>query len=270
MTLPLVTQSISPAFFDARDTTQVVWLGMAGVLVNSRGTIILIDPLLSAVEKDGKAFCEGGFEMLVPLPIDAQAIPRVDMVLYTHADDDHLGRMTAETLAARLPCPFLAPQRVEPILREVSIGAERITIARDFMRLKIGSVEIEVTPALHDYQQDLPFQRGDCCGYLLKTPDGTIWHPGDTRLIDELFQIKGVDVFFFDIFAVESHLGSEGSARLAASCGAKVMVAYHYGTLKFPPNFPNFDPTDAYPFIENIPARYLVLNPGEPLELPVG
>ena len=242
MTPQLTTQPISPDFFERRDTTQVVWLGMAGVLVNARGTIILIDPMLSAVEKDGVQFCEGTFEMLVPLPIDAQSIPRVDWVLYTHADDDHLGRMTAETLAARLPCQFLAPGRVELILRGISIDGERITTARDFMTLPLGGVEIEVTPALHDYPQENPFQRGDCCGYLIKTPDGTIWHPGDTRLIDELYQVKGVDVFFFDIFAVESHLGSQGSAILAASCSAKVMVAYHYGTLSFrpasPPSFP--------------------------------
>ncbi len=81
--------------------------------------------------------------------------------------------------------------------------------------------------------------------------------------------VKGVDVFFYDVFSVETHLGSQGSATLAASCGAKVMVAYHYGTLKFPPEFPDFFPEDAYPFIQDIPARYLILNPGEPLELPV-
>jgi L-ascorbate metabolism protein UlaG (beta-lactamase superfamily) len=268
MTPPLSTQFISPDFFEHSDTTRVAWLGMAGVLINAHGTVILIDPLLTAVERDGIQFCEGIFEMLVPLPIEAGAIPHVDMVLFTHADDDHLGRMTAGTLAARLPCPFLAPGRVVSLLREINIDSQRITTARDFMTLKVGSIEIEVTPALHDYPQEVPFQRGDC-GYLIKTPDGVIWHPGDTRLIDELYEVKGVDVFFFDIFAVESHLGSQGSAILAASCGAKVMVAYHYGTLKFPPEFPLFDPQDAYPFIQDVPASYLVLNPGEPLDLPV-
>jgi L-ascorbate metabolism protein UlaG (beta-lactamase superfamily) len=265
----LKTQKIDPAFFERRDTTQVAWLGMAGALVNARGTVILIDPMLTAVDKDGKQFCEGHFEMLVPLPIEAHSVPRVDLVLYTHADDDHIGRMTAETLSARLNCPFFAPARVGDILREVGVAPERITTARESMTLTVGSIEIEVTPAVHDYPQEKPFQREDCCGYLLKTPDGTIWHPGDTRLIDELFAVKGVDVFFFDIFAVESHLGSQGSALLAESCGAKVMIAYHYGTLKFPWGFPEFTPEDAYPYIPNIPARYMALNPGEILELPV-
>lgn len=268
MTTFLTTQPIPPGFFARADATQVVWLGMAGVLVNAHGTILLIDPLLSPVERDGKFYCEGEFEMLVPLPVEARAIPRVDLVLYTHADADHLGRATAAALAERLDCRFLAPRRVIPLLTEIGVPAGRIALARDFEKIQVGSVEIEITPALHDYPQEIPFERGDCVGYLLRTPGGVIWHPGDTSLIPELFAIKGVDVFFFDIFAVETHLGSAGSARLAASCGAKVMVAYHYGTLVFPPEFPVFDPEDARPYLRDLSARYLILNPGEPLDLP--
>jgi len=242
---------------------------MAGVLVNAHGTILLIDPMLSAVEKEGKFYCEGELEMVVPLPIEAKDLPRVDYVLYTHADFDHFGRTTAVVLAEHPACRFIAPRRVIPLVREAGVAEERISLARDFETIRAGRVEIEITPALHDYPQEIPFEREDCCGYLLKTPDGTIWHPGDTSLIDELLEVKGVDVFFFDIFAVETHLGSEGSARLAASCGAKVMVAYHYGTLVFPPEFPIFVPEDAEPYLKEVKARYLVLNPGQPLNLPV-
>lgn len=270
MTTPLTTQPIPTTFFERTDTTSVVWLGMAGVLVNAHGTILLIDPMLTTVEKDGKLTCEGELEMVVPVPMEARMIPRVDYVLYTHADFDHFGRMTASVLAERPACRFIAPRRVIPLLREVGVAEERIRLAREGERLQAGKVEIEITPALHDYPQEVPFEREDCCGYLLRTADGTIWHPGDTSLIDELLEVKGVDVFFFDIFAVETHLGSEGSARLAASCGAKVMIAYHYGTLVFPPGFPTFVPEDALPYLTDVRGRYLVLNPGEPLDLPVG
>ena len=270
MTSTLTTQPIPASFFERTDSTRVVWLGMAGVLVNAHGTILLIDPLLTAVEREGKFYCEDDLEMVVPLPIEARKIPRVDFVLYTHADFDHFGRMTASVLAENQACRFIAPRRVIPLLREVGVVEERITLAREGERLQAGNVEIEITPALHDYPQEIPFEREDCCGFLLRTPDGTIWHPGDTSLIDELLEVRGVDVFFFDIFAVETHLGSEGSARLAASCGAKVMIAYHYGTLVFPPEFPIFVPEDALPYLTDVRGRYLVLNPGEPLSLPVG
>ncbi len=176
----LTTHPIPNTFFDHTDNTQVVWLGIAGVLVNAHGTILLIDPLLSPVERDGKLYNEGELEITVPLPIEARAIPRVDYVLYTHADYDHLGRMTAAALAEHAQCRFLAPRRVVPLLRETGIDAERISLVGDYETFQAGKVEIEVTPALHDYPQEIPFERNDCCGYLLKTPDGVIWHPGDT------------------------------------------------------------------------------------------
>jgi L-ascorbate metabolism protein UlaG (beta-lactamase superfamily) len=159
---------------------------------------------------------------------------------------------------------------VAKILDEIGIPPERILIARDDNVVPVGPVEVAVTPALHDWQEVDPWQRGDCCGFLLKTPDGVVWHPGDTRLIDELLEVRGVDVLFFDVAAVDSHLGPEGSARLAATSGAKVMVAYHYGTFDLPPgSFGGCDPQDALVYVAGLPGHFLQLNPGELLHLPL-
>ena len=50
------TQPFGAEAFGARDETVLRWLGMAGLLVNARGTTLMIDPLL------------GGFDM--PLMVD--------------------------------------------------------------------------------------------------------------------------------------------------------------------------------------------------------
>jgi L-ascorbate metabolism protein UlaG (beta-lactamase superfamily) len=264
MSTQLKTQAIYASFFDQRNDTRLSWLGMAGAIVNSRGTILLIDPLLTTLTTGGQAHCESGYRLKVPFPIEATDLPRADLVMYTHADDDHLGLMTARTLAQRLACRFLAPAPVARMLQEAGISPERIHIAKDFQSLQVGQVEIDVTPALHNWQALNPWQREDCCGYLLKTPDGSIWHPGDTRLIDELLRYKDVDVMFFDVAALDSHLGPEGSARLAMSCGAKTLIAYHYGTFDLPPgSFGGFDPQDALAYVKDVPARFQCMNPGE-------
>jgi L-ascorbate metabolism protein UlaG (beta-lactamase superfamily) len=156
-------------------------------------------------------------------------------------------------------------------LVEAGVPRAQITIARDNAVLSVGQAAVTVTPALHDWQEVNPWQRGDCCGYLIRTPDGAIWHPGDTRLIDELRAFNGVDVLFFDVAAVDSHLGPAGSAELAKSCGASVLLAYHYGTFDMPPGtFATCDPEDALPYLEGLRVRYLRVNPGELLDLPVG
>jgi L-ascorbate metabolism protein UlaG (beta-lactamase superfamily) len=266
----LTSRKVPLHFFDVCPEAQLVWLGMAGALVNARGTILLVDPLITMDSSSGRPLCEGEYPLKVPLPLEARDIPRLDAVCYTHADGDHFGRLTARALASRLPCRFIAPAPVARGLRELGVEAGRIITARDLASVRIGEVEIVVTPALHDWQAENPWQRGDCCGYLFKTPDGTIWHPGDTRLIDELFGIKGVDVLFFDVAAVEAHLGPAGSARLAASSGARLLLAYHYGTFDLPGEaYASGDPAEGLPHVEGLAAELIQLDPGQPLRLPL-
>lgn len=269
MTTQLTTQAIGPAFFDGRDDTAVVWLGNAGALIVSRGTVLLIDPVISMVERDSERVLETGHRLKVALPIEAEAVPRADAVLYTHADGDHFGRRTAEALDRRLKPTFIAPPPVRTRLEEMGVPEARLVTAREGESIPVGEAQVRVTPALHDWQQTHPWQRGDCCGFIVKTPDGTVWHPGDTRLLDEHLQVRGVDVLFFDVAVCRSHLGPEGSARLAATCGAADLIAYHYGTVDVLPGGPfGSDPADCLPLVAGLSSRFLLLNPGEPLRLP--
>ena len=270
MSAGLQSQRIEASFFERREDTLVTWLGMAGVLINARGTVLLIDPLIAVSGSPEQPISEAGYRLKIFLPVEARGVPRADMVLYTHADGDHFGHETAQVLANQLPCTFLAPPPVEHKLKELGIEGERIVTARDFASIQVGQAEVVVTPALHDWQEKNPWKRGDCCGYLVKTPDGTIWHPGDTRLIEELEAVRGVDVLFFDVAAVNAHLGPAGSARLGLTSGAQVMVAYHYGTFDLPPgSFGGCDPEDSLSYVEGISAHFLQLHPGEPLRLPL-
>jgi L-ascorbate metabolism protein UlaG (beta-lactamase superfamily) len=270
MSAALRSIPIDASFFEKQEGTTLTWLGMAGVLINSRGVIILIDPLITSTGTGHEQISESGYRLKIPLPIQAKEVPRADFVLYTHADDDHFGETTAKTFIERHSCPFLVTPPVRQRLSELGASEERLCAAREFEILHVGSAEIIVTPALHDWQTENPWKREDCCGFLIRTPDGTIWHPGDTRLIDELFTVKDVDVLFFDVAAVESHLGPQGSAQLAMSCGAKILIAYHYGTLDLPPgSFGGCDPDDALPALQNTTAKFIRLNPGELLYLKV-
>lgn len=263
----LKTIPINDSFFDKREDTIVTWLGMAGALINSRGTIIFIDPLISYGASNKE--CETGNRLLVPLPVTADNVPKADVICYTHADSDHYAEKTAKILNSRLSPTFLSPAPVFENLNKIGIEKNRSFKIKDFATWSFGDVEILITPALHDWQEVNPWKREDCCGYLIKTPDGTIWHPGDTRLIPELEEIKNVDILFFDVAAVDSHLGPKGSARLAETSGVKAMIAYHYGTFDLPAgSYGGCDPDDALPYIKDLQSVFLKPNPGEIIKLP--
>ncbi|MDK1032416.1 MAG: MBL fold metallo-hydrolase [Planctomycetia bacterium] len=117
----LVSQPIEPSFFEQADSTLLTWLGMAGALINVRGTILLIDPLITLIEQDGETLCEGGHRLKISLPIEAADVPRADAVMYTHADGDHFVTLTAETLYRNHKPKFIAPPPVLERLCEVVI-----------------------------------------------------------------------------------------------------------------------------------------------------
>jgi L-ascorbate metabolism protein UlaG (beta-lactamase superfamily) len=264
------TVPILADFFEQTAHTRLAWLGMAGAVINARGTVVLIDPLLGTMEQGGRTVSEAGFPVDIPLPISPGDIPRADLVCYTHGDEDHIGRLTAKTLADHLDCRFMAPPPVARVVNSLGIPKERILTAHDFETLKLGALELTVTPALHDWQEENPWQRGDCCGYLVRTPEGSVWHPGDSRLIDELLSIHNVDVLFFDVADVDSHLGPTGSARIAASSGARVLIPYHYWTFGHSPGpFADFNPQSLTDSVEGMNVRIVSLKPGEVLDLPV-
>jgi L-ascorbate metabolism protein UlaG (beta-lactamase superfamily) len=267
----LESQPVQPGFFTTYDETLMTWLGMAGLLVNARGTIILIDPLISMIERDGRPLNESGHRMKCELPILSRDIPRVDVVMYTHAENDHYGALTAEILNDRFHPLFAGPPPIIEKLTELDLAPQKWRVARDFENFSIGATEVLVTPCLHDHpynDRGLPWSRGECVGYVIRTSDGSIWHPGDTRLIDDLYSIRNVDVILFDVAAVESHLGPDGSAKIAVSSGAKYMFAYHYGTFDLPPGmWGSCDPDDSLPFVRQLAAKWLTPRPGETLSL---
>ena len=57
--------------FTSSNATTIRWLGMGGFLINSRGTAIMVDPLLK------------GFDMpvMIDFPIKTDDVPKLDWVL---------------------------------------------------------------------------------------------------------------------------------------------------------------------------------------------
>ena len=164
--------SIEPSFLEDRDDTVMAWLGMAGVCINCRGTVLLIDPLITLTEKDGHAFSETGLRLKVPLPIEAADVSRADVVMYTHAEDDHCGMETARVLEERLQPVFFAPPPVFERLDDVGIDGDRCVIARDFETQRFGDIEITITPALHDHDATNPWKRGTASAFSYARPTG--------------------------------------------------------------------------------------------------
>ena len=133
---------------------------------------------------------------------------------------------------------------------------------------------MDVTPADHAWQNATPgastrvFRKEDSAGFWIETPDGTVWAPGDSRLIPEHhLRMPAPDALLFDFSDSEWHFTLAGAVRMANAYPDTPLLLYHWGSVDAP-DFPPFnaDPESLPGRVEN-PERIHVLAPGEPFEL---
>jgi L-ascorbate metabolism protein UlaG (beta-lactamase superfamily) len=202
------TQPFGEEAFGPSDGTTLRRLGMAGFLINSRSTTIMIDPLLE------------GFDMpiMIDMPIAATDVPELDAILVTHSDNDHYSVPTCRALAS-VTRAYHSTGYVASLMQDERWPAHGHAIGD---ALDIGPAHVELTPTDHAWQNESPgasdrvFQPEDACGFWIETPDSTVWAPGDSRLIpDHHLQMPAPDALLFDFSDSEWHFGLEGAARMA-------------------------------------------------------
>lgn len=255
------------AFQDSEDTT-VYWLAGTGFLIHSHCCNFLIDPVLT-VKEDEPSVSEAGLPLKTEYPISAAEIPNNCVVLYTHADADHLGPATARVLAGKGITMICTPAVFERLAR-LGVPPSQITTLRIYETMKTGGILLESIPADHPWQlKDLarggrPYRMGECCGYVLNVPEGRMFFPGDTRLMEEHLRIPDIDLLALDVSTCEYHLNHTSAAVLANHFEHAVLLPFHYGTYDCP-NTAAWcgEPEDVYAKVTKGDVRGKILAPGE-------
>jgi len=176
-------------------TVSLTWIGQAGFLVRTPATRLALDPFLS--DHPDRRF---------PAPVGVDDLAGTELVLASHQHLDHLDSPALRRLLERddrvrvvLPTPAL------PDAAGDGLPADRLVGARPGEGLAAGDVTVHPVPALHGvhvtdaYRHGLPGDGGHVryLGYVLETPDGTVYHAGDTLRWDgqaELLRRHRVDV----------------------------------------------------------------------------
>ncbi|NLO84264.1 MAG: MBL fold metallo-hydrolase [Clostridiales bacterium] len=256
--IPPKSIPMSTSAFQQSTGSTLHWLGSAGLFLNSRGTCIMIDPMLEGFD----------LPLLIDLPIHSADIPHLDGLLVTHSDNDHFSRETCRLLAKKCSA-FHSTQYVHTLMQEMDLPSFGHDINNSFA---VDNVQIKLTPAYHTWQNefggfDRIFLPEDACGYYITTPDGTVFAPGDSRLLSEQLELPAPDVILFDFSDDPWHIGLDGAEKLAAAYPNALLMLSHWGTVDAPDMLPfNADPHVLYDRIVH-PERIRLLAPGQALQL---
>ena len=193
----------------------------------------------------------------------------LDAVLLTHIDNDHFSRPTCHDVSSVCPA-YHAPCYVAEVACEEGLPGVGHSIGETFA---VGNATCRLTPAWHNWQNDSKkwgyrtWEREDYCGYWINTPDGSIWLPGDSKLLPEHLEMPEPDLILLDFSDNEWHITFDGAVRLANTYPNARLLCIHWGTVDAPDwSTFNGDPRVLAAHVTN-PERVLAPVPGEAVVL---
>ncbi len=207
---------------------EVVWIGHASFLVRTQNFNILIDPVWAKWVGPLKRHRDPG--------IDIEHLPKIDLVLITHAHFDHLCRMTLKRIVDGSQT-VIVPRGVSQVLRKLSL--DRVEEMSDWECLKFRDAEIHFTPAHHWGARYIHDTHKGFGGFVIKLPEHTVYHSGDSAYFDgfsEIGERYDIHTALLPIGAYdcpsgrEVHMNPEEAVQAFFDLKAHRMIPMHHAT----------------------------------------
>jgi L-ascorbate metabolism protein UlaG (beta-lactamase superfamily) len=234
MTLNPVTEPRRPTPSEwPDDRLTVAWLGHATVLINFCGTWVLTDPALEPRIGIGRGFAKLGPRRLVRPALRPKEIPRIDVLLLSHAHMDHTDLGTLRSFSRDTHTIVQRGNRdlVRRFRRVEELDWGEHT---DAAGMRVESLEVR-----HWGARMVTDRHRGYGGYLLERADRTILFAGDTAYTDKLALVKErgpVDLAILPIGAydpwIANHASPEEAWEMFRSTGAEYVLPIHHSTFR--------------------------------------
>jgi N-acyl-phosphatidylethanolamine-hydrolysing phospholipase D len=245
-----------------------VWIGHATWALRLGGQLVVTDPVWSHS-------LSGFARRLVEPGVALEAMPPIDIVLVSHDHRDHMDLPTIAKLpdTATYFCGLGNGKR---------LGKPNVVELDWWQSHTIGTLTITFVPARH-WSMRLPWNRNDSLwgGFVVRGPEGTAYHSGDTAFGDHFAQIRTrcgpIDWAMLPIgayaprwFMEPQHMDPDDAAKAFAALGAKYLLAMHWGTFRITDEAIGEPPERIRALWQAHglpPERLWIVDPGEPRPL---
>ena len=255
-----VTRNLAREVNRATKGLSLWWLGNAGVALRYGEILIFIDPVIEVKGEDDQTFSETGLRLRHKLPLRATEVERADIVLLTHHHGDHAASKTLSVLR-RTGALFICPEICLPVMDRIGVDRARVRTVDYDRTITYGEVSVKPVRAIHGGRHGAVSPSLELgAGYVVRMGGYSIFHPGDTILTEEHYELSNVDILLLPICR-----HSRALTRLAQILAPKHIIAMHYDTYEVTEDncfWTYGDPEEARSRIE-YPERLVVLKQGE-------
>ncbi|MGC8785800.1 MAG: MBL fold metallo-hydrolase [Anaerolineae bacterium] len=204
----------------------IFWLGGAGfAFKTAAGKIIFIDPYLSDCLDHRYSWRR---LPLSPIPFGPDEV-EPDLVLVTHAHDDHLDPETIPALAMASQAVFAGPARCASAMREWGIPGERVVEMNRGESCLIGGIRVSAVFAHHI--SPAGGETPDAVGFVLDLDGIVIYHTGDTLYHSDLQAVRALQpqVMLACINGQYGNMNADEAAQLTHEIEPAVVIPMHWG-----------------------------------------
>ncbi|HEV3409510.1 MAG TPA: MBL fold metallo-hydrolase [Chthoniobacterales bacterium] len=237
---PILSASARPVPTEWRDEElTAAWLGHATVLINFYGIKIITDPVLfprCGIRLPG--FTIGPKRLTAPA-LRARELPKIDLVLLSHAHFDHFDMRTLH----RLPhtADVITACRTRDLLRFTWFRSKnelRWGEATEIRRRQ-GAVRVTAFPVKHWGARLRHDHHRGYNGYVLERDGHRMIFGGDTAYLDSFAKLRqhgGFELAIMPIGAYDpwiySHATPEQAVAMADAAGAEHILPIHHQTFR--------------------------------------
>jgi L-ascorbate metabolism protein UlaG (beta-lactamase superfamily) len=211
----------------------VAWLGHATVLFNFHGAWILTDPALERRIGIGRGTAKLGPRRLVQPALRARDLPRLDLLLLSHAHMDHTDLGTLRLLPAEVPVV------VQPGNGDLVRRFKQVHELAWGEHIQLGRLRIESTEVRHWGARMITDNHRGYGGFLLQNGGRTVLFAGDTAYTDALTKLGSrapIDLAILPIGAydpwINNHASPEQAWTMFRRLGAEYVLPVHHSTFR--------------------------------------
>jgi L-ascorbate metabolism protein UlaG (beta-lactamase superfamily) len=209
-----------------------VWIGHATILLRVDGTTILTDPVMLNRVGLGLGLITGGPRRHFAPALSIRELPKIDLLLISHAHFDHLDRPTLTQLNRKIR--VITAHHTQDLIRD--LGFRNVTELRWGESTTHNALTLSAREVRHWGARTFHDTHRGFNAYLIESPRHRVLYGGDTAYHDRFRDIGRVDLAILGIGAYNpwhySHATPEQAWEMADHVRADYLLPMHHSTFR--------------------------------------